>query len=133
MNERRLTSALRQALDDSAQRLPLRVTHRLEQARKAALAGVSDVAPRANRPTNRPTASATAYIAPYLPWRIAAVLLPTIVLVGGFMLIGNALERRDALEIAELEAALLVDDVPIAAYADPGFGAYLRKASLTVE
>lgn len=129
MNERRLTSALRQALDDSAQRLPLRVTHRLEQARKAALAGVSDVAPRANRPAAR----ATAYIAPYLPWRIAAVLLPTIVLVGGFMLIGNALERRDALEIAELEAALLVDDVPIAAYADPGFGAYLRKASLTVE
>ena len=130
MNERLFTCAVRQALDESVQHLPLRVTHRLEQARKAALAQVRESQPA------RPPASADrspAEATPYLPWRIAAVVLPTVVLVGGLLLIGDLLEQRAAVELAELEAALLVDDVPIAAYTDPGFGAYLRKTSLTVE
>lgn len=131
MNERQLISTVRQALDESAQHLPLRVTHRLEQARKAALAPLRE-SPAA-RPTTRPVERAPAEASPYLPWRITAVVLPAVVLVGGLLLIDNLLEQRAAVEIAELEAALLVDDIPIAAYADPGFGAYLRKTSLTVE
>jgi hypothetical protein len=58
--------------------------------------------------------------------RIASVL-PLLVLAGGLVLIHSVQAERRASELAEVDAALLTDDLPPAAYADPGFVQYLKS------
>lgn len=162
MNETRFTSSIKQALDESAERLPLRVTHRLEQARKAALVRAPErVAAQAfaDRRAGRPLVGlATAGAGgpssagavpggwalskrdadacdrpPFVAWRLAAIVVPVAALVAGLIAFSELDAQRDADEVAELEAAVLSDDVPIAAYADRGFGVYLKNSKLADE
>jgi hypothetical protein len=58
--------------------------------------------------------------------RIASVL-PLIILAAGLVLIHTSQSDRRASELAEVDAALLTDDLPPAAYADPGFVQYLQS------
>jgi hypothetical protein len=58
--------------------------------------------------------------------RIASVL-PLVVLAAGLVLIHTVQTDRRASELAEVDAALLTDDLPPAAYADPGFVQYLKS------
>lgn len=64
-------------------------------------------------------------------WSRLASALPIVALVIG--LAGIAQYQRDdrAQELADVDAALLVDDLPPAAYTDAGFAQYLKIASLT--
>lgn len=57
--------------------------------------------------------------------RIAAVL-PLIALVVGLLTITSIQNDKRAQELAEVDAALLTDDLPPAAFADPGFVQYLK-------
>jgi hypothetical protein len=57
--------------------------------------------------------------------RIASVL-PLVVLAAGLVLIYSVQTERRASELAEVDAALLTDDLPPAAYADPGFVQFLK-------
>ena len=57
--------------------------------------------------------------------RIASVL-PLLILAAGLVLIHTFQTERRASELAEVDAALLTDDLPPAAYADPGFVQYLK-------
>ena len=61
------------------------------------------------------------------PWwqRIASVL-PLAALVGGLLLIEDWQTRSQISVAAEVDAALLGDDLPINAYSDPGFIEYLK-------
>jgi hypothetical protein len=65
---------------------------------------------------------------PGLFTRIASVL-PLVVLVAGLVLIHDLQSERRASELAEVDAALLIDDLPPAAYADPGFVQFLKQQS----
>jgi hypothetical protein len=58
--------------------------------------------------------------------RIASVL-PLLVLAAGLILIHSVQKDHRASELAELDAALLTDDLPPAAYADPGFVQFLKS------
>lgn len=58
--------------------------------------------------------------------RVASVL-PLIVLAAGLVLIHTFQADRRASELAEVDAALLTDDLPPAAYADPGFVQFLKS------
>lgn len=58
--------------------------------------------------------------------RLASVL-PLVLLAAGLVLIHIAQSDRRATELAEVDAALLTDDLPPAAYADPGFVQYLKS------
>lgn len=61
-------------------------------------------------------------------WLRMASLLPLVVLVGGLFLISHR-QYEDQIEAAaEIDAALLADDLPPAAYTDPGFNAFLKSA-----
>jgi hypothetical protein len=71
--------------------------------------------------------------APCMAWRLAAIVLPVAALVAGFIAFAELDAHRDADAVAELEAAVLSDDVPIAAYADRGFGVYLKNSKLADE
>ena len=57
--------------------------------------------------------------------RVASVL-PLVVLAAGLVLIHTVQSERRASELAEVDAALLTDDLPPAAYADPGFVQFLK-------
>jgi hypothetical protein len=59
-------------------------------------------------------------------WNRIASVLPLIALVAGLFVIQVAQDERRAHEVAEVDAALLTDDLPPAAYADPGFIQFLR-------
>jgi hypothetical protein len=59
--------------------------------------------------------------------RIGSVL-PLLVLAAGLVLIHVSQGDRRASELAEFDAALLTDDLPPAAYADPGFVQYLKSS-----
>jgi len=59
-------------------------------------------------------------------WLKFASLLPVLVLVGGFLLIQHVHVKSQIATAAEIDAALLADDVPPAAYSDPGFVEFLK-------
>lgn len=65
-------------------------------------------------------------------WSRLAALLPLLALVAGLALIQNFMDDNRANELAEVDSALLTDDLPPSAYADPGFLQFL-KMPLTLE
>ena len=60
-------------------------------------------------------------------WRRAAAVLPLLALAAGLVAIHVVQNERRANELAEVDAALLTDDLPPAAYADPGFVQFLKS------
>ncbi len=60
-------------------------------------------------------------------WGRLASFLPLIALVAGLALIQNVMDDHRANELAEVDSALLIDDLPPAAYADPGFLQFLKN------
>jgi Protein of unknown function (DUF3619) len=60
-------------------------------------------------------------------WSRIASFLPLIALVFGLIAINAIQNERRANEVAEVDAALLTDDLPPAAYADPGFVQFLKS------
>lgn len=71
----------------------------------------------------------TALTGPPSWWLRLASTLPLLVLVGGLVLI----QRHHTLEqirvAAEIDTALLADELPPAAYSDPGFSEFLHDAA----
>ncbi len=59
-------------------------------------------------------------------WNRIGVVLPLLALVLGLIAIHSTQNDRIAQEMAQLDAALLTDDLPLAAYADPGFSQFLK-------
>jgi Protein of unknown function (DUF3619) len=53
-------------------------------------------------------------------------LLPLLALVAGLFAINHFQTEMRAKEVAEIDSALLTDDLPPAAYADQGFGQFLK-------
>ncbi len=60
-------------------------------------------------------------------WHRIASALPLVALVAGLFLIQTVQTERRASEVAEVDAALLTDDLPPSAYADPGFIQFLKS------
>jgi len=60
-------------------------------------------------------------------WNRIASALPIIALAAGLVFIHSALGDRRASELAEVDAALLTDDLPPSAYADPGFVQFMKS------
>jgi len=135
MNEIKFANKLRQALNEGA-RLEgpagAAVAARLRAARERALA--------AKRPERAP-AFAWARISPGgelvggfdafsgLGSFLLRVLLPTLLLVAGLAAIYDWQQEQRAADIEELDSRLLTDDLPIDAYLDRGFEAWLKKVS----
>lgn len=61
-------------------------------------------------------------------WGRVGSVLPLLVLAAGLVFIYVVQNERRALELAEVDTALLTDDLPPAAYADPGFVQFLKSA-----
>ncbi len=59
-------------------------------------------------------------------WGRLASALPLVALAAGLVAINVIQNENRAEEVAEVDAALLTDDLPPAAYADPGFMQFLN-------
>lgn len=111
-------------LDAGAAELPHDITERLRAARAQALARRKVVSLQPVLATAGP--NSLKQEAPGLWPRIASVL-PLLALAAGLVAIHVAQNERRARELAEVDAALLTDDLPPSAYADPGFVQFLKS------
>lgn len=120
---------VRHALNEHLDVLPASTAERLAVARKAALARKKKEAPvrvlaarmvlagRAGNIVNQP-----------LSWlgRVG-LAIPVLVLVAGLMGIIQYEQQQHINETADIDVAMLTDDLPLTAYVDHGFNAYLEK------
>lgn len=60
-------------------------------------------------------------------WRALASAIPLMALFVGLVVVNVAETEYSSTEVAEVDAALLTDDLPPSAYADPGFVQYLKS------
>jgi hypothetical protein len=112
-------------LDAGTDEMPYEVRERLRAARVRALAlrKQPEVAPVI---IGRGAGATLALGERRWLYRLGSVL-PLVVLAAGLVLIHTIQSERRASELAEVDAALLTDDLPPAAYADPGFVQYLKN------
>lgn len=120
--------ALAARLSESADSLPHDITERLRVARMQAV-GQLKLAQTRTAPTIAASGSAATLTfggeKPEL-WSRLASFIPLLVLIAGLVAI-NIIQNDDrAKELAEIDTALLTDDLPPAAYTDPGFAQFLR-------
>ena len=110
-------------LDAGTAEIPYEVSERLRAARVRALQvrRQPEVAPVMVGRGGAATLGLTSWF-----HRVASVL-PLLVLAAGLVLIHGLMTERRASELAEVDAALLTDDLPPAAYADPGFVQFLKS------
>lgn len=116
----RLAGALRQQAESG---LPASVEERLRFAREQALARA-----RESRAVSVQGGGGGAAVLGLLGswWPRLGALLPALVLALGGLLLLDQHQREDVAVAAEIDAALLADDLPPQAYADPGFVAFLK-------
>ncbi|MDR3066323.1 MULTISPECIES: DUF3619 family protein [Comamonas] len=64
-------------------------------------------------------------------WRTLVSAIPVFALIAGLVIYNSDTEQSMLSEVAEVDTALLTDDLPPAAYADPGFIQYLKTSAAT--
>lgn len=111
--------------------LPPDFSERLKAARMQALAqrkvSVAYAAPQ--QVGNGPVATLAWGAAPSNKpnwWLRLGSLLPLLALLIGVLFIANMQEDQHTRDLAEVDAALLLDELPPAAFADPGFVQFLK-------
>jgi hypothetical protein len=115
----RLGARIAARLSEQAERTPQDVNERLRFAREQALQRARDA-----RAVTAPTvvsnggSAALAFGRGATWWVRLASVMPLIVLVGGLVLIQQAHERALISAAAEVDAQILSDDLPPAAYSD---------------
>lgn len=116
----------------SAPALPHDVSERLRVAREQALARAREVRRAAPAGAGSPlvaiSGNGAGLLGGFVPWwQRAASVLPLIVLVAGLVAIDQYALREQVMIAADIDAQILSDDLPPAAYSDPGFAEFLRN------
>lgn len=124
-----LAYKIRHALNDNLDNLPASTTDRLAAARAAALArkraNATDAPVRAKQ-QQRASFDLGALFS--MQWVArAAVVAPLLLMAAGMVGVYQYETQQRAAELAELDAAVLSDDLPLTAYTDHGFNAYLAQ------
>ena len=103
--------------------LPHDIAERLRAARVRAVAArrISNVQVQANGTLTLGGAHES-----LRPWTWLASMLPLLTLVVGLITIKHFQDERRAREVADVDTALLTDDLPPSAYTDPGFLRFLK-------
>ena len=116
---------VRHALNEHAEHLPSATTDRLAAARKAAMARKKAHAPV--QLAQGQLASNIGALFSFASLGRMGVIVPLLALVAGLAGIYQFEEEQRIAEIAELDAAVLSDELPLTAYLDQGFNAYLEQ------
>lgn len=117
-------------LNDATRELPHDVAERLKAARemaleRARLARRAEAAGSVQLNGGGPFATMVLGGGPSRWFKLAS-LLPIVALVAGFIVIDRLHVKAQIAAAAEIDAALLADDLPPTAYTDPGFLEYLK-------
>lgn len=124
--EQRFATRVRLALDESADALPPGTLQRLALARKAALR--AQTLPQSRRAPVRELATAGVGGSPRFGFARTGFVFSAIVLVGVCLAgLYQFEQERRIQELADTDTAVLKDDLPISAYADQGFNAFLKQ------
>ncbi|MFM7506264.1 MAG: DUF3619 family protein [Rubrivivax sp.] len=139
--EARLAGRLAGALSLAQATLHADTVERLRFARKTAVARARQARTQARAMAAAPTVVTVALAGaagrgsiglgglPFGPpvgwWQRVAALLPLVVLVAGLVGILEWTEQEQIAVAADIDARLLADDLPPAAYVDPGFAEFL--------
>ncbi len=115
-------------LDASAQQLPHDISERLRVARQQALGKYREVQIRetANVSLGGGVAALGGGEDERGLWPRLVSLIPLLALIAGLVTIQMVGTEQIAEELAELDAAILTDDLPPDAYSDPGFAQFLK-------
>ena len=115
-------------LSQSTEKLPHDITERLRAARMQALAKrkveVAKLAPAWSIHGGAAALQLGGDEGGF--WSKLAAVIPLVALVAGLVSIGWVQDERRADELAKVDAELLIDELPPAAYVDPGFVQFLR-------
>jgi hypothetical protein len=130
MNENEFGYRVRQALNEGAERLDYKTVLRLEQARSKALAAHRAQSAPAWRPVLVPAGGPPLGDEGRVSWaQRLGLAAPLLALVIGFIGIYQWQHDRRINELADIDFAVLLDEGPIGAYADKGFGALLQNST----
>jgi Protein of unknown function (DUF3619) len=128
--QQRYAARLVSRLSDGTANLPHDVTERLRAGRERALAQrkITATQPLNNLVLAFGTGSGTGSSGDgkFSFWNALVSALPLVALVVGLIAINVVQSDLRANEVAEVDTALLADDLPPAAYADPGFLQFLK-------
>jgi hypothetical protein len=126
--QERLGLKITARLSDASDALPHDIAERLRHARMQAVSRRKAPATAAAEVWLESGASAVLGSSGPGPnwWQRMGAALPVLALVVGLVAIEAVLDDRVAQELANVDAALLMDDLPPAAYADPGFLQFLK-------
>lgn len=124
MNEQQLAYRIRQKLNQGTD-LDTATLARLEEARERALENQRTAAARpvfgwADNVTGRLADSGSF---------VSRIVLPMAALILGLLAINVWQQSQLAQEIEEIDAAVLTGDLPLDAYLDKGFDAWLKRSS----
>ena len=122
MNQPQFGNKVRQLLNEGT-RLDPKTLARLRQAREVALTRQLVAHPVAGLAWAEALASRFGGFAG-LSFRL---VLPVVVLVGGLLAISGWQQNMRVAEVEEIDALLLTDELPLDAYLDKGFEAWLKK------
>ena len=122
-----LAYKIRHALNDNLDNLPASTTARLAAARAQALARKKADAPARGKPSVQRTAFDVGSLFSMQWVARAAVVAPLLAMVAGMVGVYQYEREQRVAELAELDAAVMSDDLPLTAYTDHGFNAYLAQ------
>jgi hypothetical protein len=130
-----LAYKIRHALNETLDDLPASTTDRLTAARALAVSRKKAATPAAQaargqqqrRPLFGPLFGQFDLASMFsMQWVArAAVVAPLVAMVAGLVGVYQAEHEQRMAEVAELDAAVLSDELPLTAYTDHGFNAYL--------
>lgn len=120
---------IRRALDENLEQIPPSARQGLEAARKKALAVQKKSSPLhvffgASATVGH---KHTSERDPFAWLMRASFVLPAIIVAAGLIGIYQYEQQERIAEIAEIDALVLADELPLNAYIDKGFGAYLAE------
>lgn len=120
---------VRHALNENLDILPAPTANRLASARKIALSRKKNDAPLHMLASQRALAGQIGnFFNEPLSWiGRMSLAIPVIVVVIGLIGIYQAEQQQRISEIADIDVAVLADELPLTAYLDHGFNAYLAK------
>ncbi|MES2879971.1 MAG: DUF3619 family protein [Pseudomonadota bacterium] len=123
----RVTARLSDAADD----LSYDISERLRAAREQALGKrkIAVIRTASSVAASAGTATLTFGSEHFSWWNRVASAIPLLVLALGLIAINVIQDDEHANELAEVDSALLTDDLPPMAYTDPGFAQFLKLNS----
>ena len=126
--EARVALRIAGALSQRSDALPHDIAERLRVARLRAVDRARELRKLSAAPARQAQGGGTlAMSGPPSWWLRMASLAPLVLLLAGLLFIERSYVDQQVRAAAEIDAAILTDDLPPQAYSDPGFAEFLRS------